>query len=285
MLGTWRGLTSASLSLCRRGLPAISNYIRSGMMLPPYDHAGVYLPVGGWAGGGLHACQVCGPQPLQLPRFVSNNLTHVLSSQPSLPVPLRCTVQAGYEEKKGLFACLPCVAPPAPPPPPPVPEHVAMMPEVAEPSVRLPPADGQAGAAAGGVPRLQLPAHMAYQEKPLRLVLGSCNIPHPSKVRQLGRPGSGQSPQTRVHAAGVHAADSPAASKSSSICVCVSLHGRIATPGADGSRRLWCSWRHACHCSFRRRHARAPPANSRRAGAVPPATSCSSNGPDALVCS
>ncbi|EFJ47980.1 hypothetical protein VOLCADRAFT_117754, partial [Volvox carteri f. nagariensis] len=103
----------------RRGFPAINNYIRSGLMLPPYDHAGVYLP-------------------------------------------------AGYEEKSGFLSCLPCVAPPAPPPPPPVPEHVAMVPEVAEPSVRLPPAEG--GAAATG-PRhhlAQLQPYL-YHERPLRL--------------------------------------------------------------------------------------------------------------------
>ncbi|GLI60197.1 hypothetical protein VaNZ11_002267 [Volvox africanus] len=123
------------LGYTRRGLPAISNYIRSGLMLPPYDHAGVYLP-------------------------------------------------AGYEEKTGIMSCLPCVAPPPPPPPPPVPEHVAMVPEVAEPSVRLPPALGPDGQRQ---PQTALSNHRhSLHERPLRLVMGTCNIPHPSKTKTGG---------------------------------------------------------------------------------------------------
>ncbi|GIL84140.1 hypothetical protein Vretifemale_12826 [Volvox reticuliferus] len=117
----------------RRGLPAISNYIRSGFMLPPYDHAAVYLP-------------------------------------------------AGYEENTGILSCLPCVAPPPPPPPPPVPEHVAMVPEVAEPSVRLPPPSGPDGQRHPQATQHRLSLH----ERPLRLVMGACNIPHPSKTKTGG---------------------------------------------------------------------------------------------------
>ncbi|GLC42781.1 hypothetical protein PLESTB_001417400 [Pleodorina starrii] len=126
----------------RRGLPAVNNYIRSGLLLPPYDHESVYLPA------------------------------------------------TGYEEKTGFFSCLPWAAPPPPPPPPPVPEHVASVPEVAEPSVRLTTAPGQlgggGGAACGGQPRRGGAAALQHQEQPLRLVMGACNIPHPNKTKSGG---------------------------------------------------------------------------------------------------
>lgn len=30
---------------CRRGMPAITNYLRSGLLLPPYDFSSIHLTV------------------------------------------------------------------------------------------------------------------------------------------------------------------------------------------------------------------------------------------------
>ncbi|KXZ45741.1 hypothetical protein GPECTOR_51g727 [Gonium pectorale] len=117
----------------RRGIPAINNYLRSGLMLPPHDHPAVYLP------------------------------------------------QAGYEAKGGLRRFVPCMAPPPPPPPPSVPDHIAEVPVVPEPSIRK----GAAGVAAAAA-ATQGSVWYEPEERPLRLVMGACNVPHPLKTSSGG---------------------------------------------------------------------------------------------------
>ncbi|KAG2486628.1 hypothetical protein HYH03_014685 [Edaphochlamys debaryana] len=120
----------------RRGYPAINNYLRSGLILPPYDHTAVFLP------------------------------------------------QLGHEKPRGLKGVFGCGGAPPPPPPPKVPDHIADVPAVPEPSVRK----GQTGAPSPGGPLggEGLPGWGPDGEQPLRLCMGACNVPHPSKTKTGG---------------------------------------------------------------------------------------------------
>ncbi|KAG2486633.1 hypothetical protein HYH03_014689 [Edaphochlamys debaryana] len=130
-----RTLLALIYKASRRGLLGVNNFLATGLVLPPYDHAALYLP-------------------------------QIDCDRPSSGL--------------GLFACM-RPGPAAPPPPKARPPAAS-----AKAASICVPGSGAAGAATQCSGQLGCGRPLGPGERPLRLLMGACNIPHPNKLATGG---------------------------------------------------------------------------------------------------